>query len=90
MKEEKILMNYYAFTIPHITILAGALLGILIILRVDIKRALGIFSMVYGSLLIIIGLTVRSQFSKLALYKVSIIFFLGILFAGFVLFVFSL
>ncbi|WP_461865425.1 hypothetical protein [Thermococcus sp.] len=90
MDDRHALINYYAFTIPHITVLAGALLGILLIVGINPKIALSIFSIVYGSLLIIIGLIVRPQFSKLTLYKISIIFFLGILLAGIVLFSLSL
>ncbi|WP_456395886.1 hypothetical protein [Thermococcus sp.] len=86
MDDERILMRYYAFTIPHITVIAGALLGVLLIAGIDIKRALGIFSAVYGMLLIIIGLIARPHFSKLALYRISIMFFSGILIAGIILF----
>lgn len=86
MDDERILMKYYAFTIPHITVIAGALLGILLIAGIDIKRALGVFSAAYGLLLIIIGLMARPHFSKLTLYKVSILFFSGILIAGIILF----
>ena len=86
MDDERTLINYYAFTIPHITVLAGAILGILLIAGVDIKRALGIFSTVYGVLLIIIGLMARPHFSRLPLYKISIVFFLAILIAGIAIF----
>ncbi|MCO6040268.1 hypothetical protein [Thermococcus alcaliphilus] len=75
MDENKILLHYYMFTIPQITVFAGAILGILLILHVDVKKALGIFATFYGVLLIIIAALVRNQFSKLPLYRISLLFF---------------
>jgi len=75
MDENKILLHYYMFTIPQITVFAGAILGILLILHVDVKKALGIFATFYGVLLIIIATLVRNQFSKLPLYRISLLFF---------------
>lgn len=75
MDENKILLHYYMFTIPHITVFAGAILGILLILHVDVRKALGVFATFYGVLLIIIAAVVRNQFSKLPLYRISLLFF---------------
>jgi len=75
MDENRTLLNYYMFTIPHITVFAGAILGILLILHIDVRKALGIFATFYGILLIIIAALVRSQFSKLLLYRISVLFF---------------
>ncbi|WP_087036943.1 hypothetical protein [Thermococcus litoralis] len=75
MDDNKILLHYYLFTIPQITVFAGAILGILLILHVDVKKALGIFATFYGVLLIIIAALVRNQFSKLPLYRISLLFF---------------
>jgi hypothetical protein len=82
MEENKVLLNYYMFTIPHITVLAGSILGILLILKVDLKLALGIFSTFYGAMLSIINLIVREQFSKLFLYKLSMVAFIGMTVIG--------
>lgn len=75
MDENRTLLHYYMFTIPHITVFAGAILGILLILHVDMKKALGVFATFYGILLIIIAALVRNQFSKLPLYRISLLFF---------------
>ncbi|WP_175059919.1 hypothetical protein [Thermococcus sp. 2319x1] len=75
MDENKILLHYYMFTIPQITVFAGAILGILLILHLDVKKALGIFATFYGVLLIMIAALVRNQFSKLPLYRASLLFF---------------
>ncbi|KUK16879.1 hypothetical protein [Thermococcus sibiricus] len=75
MDENKILLHYYLFTIPQITVFAGAILGILLILHVDVRKALGIFATFYGVLLIIIAALVRNQFSKLPLYRITLLFF---------------
>ncbi|NJE26169.1 hypothetical protein E3E22_05955 [Thermococcus sp. MV5] len=77
MDDNKILLNYYLFTIPQITVFAGAILGIMLILNVEIKIALGIFASFYGLLLTIIALLVKRQFSKLPLYRASLLFFVG-------------
>lgn len=85
MDENRILLNYYLFTVPHITVLAGAVLGILLLLKIDIKKALGIFAVFYGSMLTILALMVRAHFSKLTLYKLSLIIFFGFTLFGVVL-----
>ncbi|WP_324734872.1 hypothetical protein VFC49_06555 [Thermococcus sp. SY098] len=85
MDENKVLLNYYLFTVPHITVLAGAVLGLLLLLKVDIKKALGIFAVFYGSMLTILALMVRGHFSRLTLYKLSLILFFGFTLLGIVL-----
>ena len=85
MDENRILLNYYLFTVPHVTVLAGAVLGILLLLKIDIKKALGIFAVFYGIMLTILALMVRTHFSKLTLYKLSLIIFLGLTLLGAIL-----
>lgn len=85
MDENKTLLNYYLFTIPHITVVAGALLGILLLLKIDIKKALGIFAVSYGTMLTILALMVRTHFSKLTFYKLSLMIFVGFTLLGIVL-----
>ncbi|AHF81055.1 hypothetical protein [Thermococcus paralvinellae] len=85
MDENRVLLNYYLFTVPHITVLAGAVLGLLLLLKIDIKKALGIFAVFYGSMLTILALMVRTHFSKLILYKLSLIVFFGFTLLGVVL-----
>ncbi|ADT84651.1 hypothetical protein [Thermococcus barophilus] len=85
MDENRVLLNYYLFTVPHITVLAGAVLGLLLLLKVDIKKALGIFAVFYGSMLTILAFMVRDHFSRLVLYKLSLIIFFGFTLLGIVL-----
>ena len=85
MDENRILLNYYLFTVPHVTVLAGAVLGILLLLKIDIKKALGIFAVFYGIMLTILAIMVRTHFSKLTLYKLSLIIFLGFALLGAIL-----
>ncbi|HIP89573.1 MAG TPA: hypothetical protein EYH24_06570 [Thermococcus paralvinellae] len=85
MDENRILLNYYLFTVPHVTVLAGAVLGILLLLKIDIKKALGIFAVFYGIMLTILSIMVRTHFLKLTLYKLSLIIFLGFTLLGAIL-----
>lgn len=88
-EEEKVFLRYLMFTVPHATVLAGALLGVLLVLKVRPEVAAGVFSIIYGVLLIILGSTVWSHFSKSYLYRI----FVGIgafLLAGGILILFSL
>ena len=85
MDENKTLLNYYLFTIPHITVLSGAVLGLLLLLKIDIKKALGIFAVFYGTMLTILALMVRTHFSKLTFYKISLVLFIGFTLLGVVL-----
>jgi len=85
MKENRILLNYYLFTIPQVTVFAGAVLGIMLILEIKTQTALGIFASFYGLLLTIIALLVKKQFSNLVLYKISLLFFVGFMMLGILL-----
>ncbi|USS41288.1 hypothetical protein NF865_03595 [Thermococcus aggregans] len=76
MDENRTLIHYYMFTIPHITVFAGAILAILLILHIDLKKALGVFATFYGILLIIIAAIVKNHFSKLSLYRISLLLFI--------------
>lgn len=71
MDDERVLLNYYAMTVPNVTVLAGSILGLLLLLRIDIKLALGGFAAFYGLSLTIIHLIVREQFGKLRLYRLA-------------------
>lgn len=49
-EDTKVLRDYLMFTVPpHVTVLAGALLGVLLIAGVSVNTALGIFTSFYGS-----------------------------------------
>jgi len=74
MDEERTFMNYLAFTVPHITVFAGAVFGILLLIGIDLRLSLGIFATLYGVMLTIIGLIVRTHFSRLLGYKLYMLF----------------
>lgn len=40
-EEEKVFLRYLMFTVPHATVLAGALLGVLLVLKVRPEVAAG-------------------------------------------------
>ncbi|AMQ18790.1 hypothetical protein [Thermococcus peptonophilus] len=69
-EDEKVFLRYLMFTVPHATVLAGALLGVLLVLKVRPEMAAGIFSLVYGTVLAILAAVVRDHFSKSSLYKI--------------------
>ncbi len=77
----KVLRNYYLMTVPQVSILAGAVLGALIAIGINVRLATGLFSIVYGSSLVIIHIVVREHFHHLKLYKLFLgfsVFFLTI------------
>lgn len=82
MKEDnKILRDYYFFTIPQVSVFAGAVLGILFVLRIDIHMALGIFAFLYGLMLLGVHGVVFQHFRSNRIYRLGLIFSL-ILTAG--------
>jgi preprotein translocase subunit SecY len=70
-EDTKVLRDYLLFTVPHVTVLAGALLGVLLLLGVKLNVALGIFTIFYGFMLLILALVIRGHFSKLLSSKPS-------------------
>nr|WP_297497568.1 hypothetical protein [Thermococcus sp.] len=74
MKEERTFLNYLAFTVPHVTVFAGAVFGILLLVRIDVRLSLGIFATLYGVMLTIIGVIVRPHFSRLSVYRIYMLF----------------
>ncbi|WP_048147105.1 hypothetical protein [Pyrococcus abyssi] len=70
---DKVLVRYYALTVPHIMLFAGAVFGVLLVMGIDLKLAVGIFSALYGTLLLIINLVVREHFWEHHLYKLAFI-----------------
>lgn len=81
-EELKVLINYLMFTVPHVTILAGALLGVLLILGVQLNVALGIFMIFYSFLLTVIALIIRSHVSGSLLYRLFLFMCIITLFMG--------
>jgi hypothetical protein len=82
MKEEdRVFMRYLMFTVPHATVFAGALFGILLVLRIRLELAVAVFSLTYGVVLTILALLVRDHFSKSTLYRLflstGLLFLLG-------------
>ncbi|NJE86083.1 hypothetical protein E3E23_09660 [Thermococcus sp. CX2] len=78
----RVLRDYIIFTVPHVTMLAGAVLGVLLLLGVRPNVALGIFTAFYGFMLLILALVIRPHFSKLTIYKVAVAFFVGLILMG--------
>ncbi len=79
MKEDdRVFIRYLMFTVPHATVFAGALFGILLVLGVRIETSIGVFSLVYGVMLTVLALLVRDHFSDSLLHKVFLL--TGVLF----------
>ncbi|WP_337998395.1 hypothetical protein [Thermococcus gammatolerans] len=78
----RILRDYYFFTIPHITVFAGAVLGILFILRIDVRMALGIFAFLYGLMLLTIHAIVFRHFRSNMIYRLGLLFSLVLVMTG--------
>ena len=81
-EDMRVFRDYLAFTVPHVTILAGAILGVLIIARLPLNLALGVFALVYGLMLIVLGLVIRPHASHLLAYRLMMVFSLGLAAAG--------
>ncbi|NJE62200.1 hypothetical protein E3E51_10695 [Thermococcus sp. 21S7] len=80
----RVLRDYLAFTVPHVTVLAGALLGVLLILGVSVNTALGVFAIFYGFMLLILGLVIGPHFSRLLWYRLMMVAFAGLMVVGIV------
>ena len=81
-EETKVLRDYLLFTVPHVTVLAGAVLGILMIAGVPGRIALGIFAILYGLMLTILGMIIRPHVSDSTIYWVSMAFFVSLVIVG--------
>jgi len=84
-EELKVFRDYLMFTVPHVTVLAGALLGVLLILGVSLNLALGIFTVFYGMMLLILGLVIRPHVSGLLWYRIGMAFFVILILLGLLL-----
>ncbi|WP_297470003.1 hypothetical protein [Thermococcus sp.] len=85
MDDKRVFLNYLAFTVPHVTVFAGAIFGILVLLGINKLLALGAFALLYGIMLFAIGLVAREHFSGLGLYRLYILFSVSIAISGGVL-----
>ena len=81
-EETRVLRDYLIFTVPHVTVLVGAILGVLMVIGVPVRMALGIFSVVYGLMLTILGLIIRPHVAGNMLYRVSMAFSVGLIVVG--------
>jgi hypothetical protein len=81
-EEGKVLRDYLIFTVPQVTVFAGAVLGILLAVGVKLNTALGIFSGLYGGMLLILALIIRPHVSGLRLYRLVIAFSVGLILVG--------
>lgn len=71
-EKTRILRDYYAFTIPHISVFVGAVLGVLFVLKVSVPLALGVFSALYGLMLSIVHVIVYPQFRSNWIYRLGL------------------
>ncbi|ASJ03634.1 hypothetical protein A3L09_10380 [Thermococcus profundus] len=71
-EKTRILRDYYTFTIPHISVFVGAVLGLLFVLRISITLALGVFSALYGLMLLIVHAIVYPQFRSNWIYRLGL------------------
>ncbi|WP_297071119.1 hypothetical protein [Thermococcus sp.] len=78
----RVFRNYLIFTIPQVTVFVGAVLGILLAVGVNLNTALGIFSMLYGAMLMILTLIIRPHVSGLFLYKLVAALSVGLILIG--------
>lgn len=72
-EKTRILRDYYMFTIPHVSVFVGAVLGVLFVLRIKTLLALGIFSVLYGVMLVIIHAIVYPQFRSNWIYRLGLL-----------------
>lgn len=72
--DTRVLRDYYLFTIPYVSVFVGAILGVLFILKVDLYLALGIFSLLYGLMFVIIHAVVFPHFRSNNIYRLGLLF----------------
>ena len=72
--DTEVLRNYYLFTIPQVSVFVGAVLGVLFILKLDIHLSLGIFSFLYGLMLVTIHAVVFQHFRSNIIYRLGLFF----------------
>ena len=87
MDEKRTFLNYLAFTVPHVTVFSGALFGVLLLVGLGTRLSLGVFAVVYGVMLTVVGLVVREHFSKLFPYRLYMFFSILMIILGFLLLV---
>jgi len=87
MDEKRTFLNYLAFTVPHVTVFSGALFGVLLLVGLGTRLSLGVFAVVYGVMLTVVGLVVREHFSKLLPYRLYMFFSILMIILGFLLLV---
>lgn len=84
-EDTNVLRDYLIFTVPHVTVLAGAILGVMMILGFPINVALGLFAMAYGIMLTILGIIIRPHVSGSTLYRLMMVFFVGLVGMGMII-----
>jgi hypothetical protein len=81
-EETKVLRDYLAFTVPHITVFVGAVFGILLLVGIDRVLAVGIFALLYGIMLAVLGLIIRPHIKGSRFYLVFLLFALSLVAGG--------
>ncbi len=90
MDDSRVFRDYLIFTVPHITVFAGALFGLLVLLGLNVELSAGIFAVVYGFMLTVLALIIRPHVAHLRLYWVFLAFSLLVFGAGLVTLLVSL
>jgi len=80
MRDDKVFLRFLAFTVPQVTVFAGAVFGVALV-TLDTRRALGVFALTYGLGLLLTALPVRGRFST-GLYRAYLLFSVLLVLAG--------
>jgi len=84
-EERRVFRDYLLFTVPHITVFAGALFGLMMLLGLDVRLSAGIFALIYGMMLSVLGLIIRPHVSGLRLYWAFMTFSIFLFGAGIII-----
>ncbi|WP_456422953.1 hypothetical protein [Thermococcus sp.] len=90
MDDNRVFLNYLTFTVPHVTVFAGAIFGILVLMGINTHLALGIFATLYGLMLLAIAFVAREHFSGLSSYRLYFLFSLLLSITGVLLLYYAL
>lgn len=80
--DAKVLRNYYMMTVPQVSVLAGAIFGVMIAVGMSTRLAAGIFAVTYGLSLTVLHVVVREHLGHLKLFKVFFIASISLIAVG--------
>jgi len=81
-EDTKVLRDYLMFTVPQVSVFAGAVFGVTLLLGLPARVAVGVFAALYGFMLLILAVIIRGQARGLFLYRVFVAFSLLLMGAG--------